>query len=129
MMDWGSILSNALPALIGLPILGLLIRRWMTSTLAKDAAEKGALQIKDEIIKQLRQEMRDRDADWGERWDRREKEAFEYRQRVNKELGHIQKFNRDTQSDISKLARAGNVISEQELDTSIYITGMGPLDR
>jgi hypothetical protein len=101
----------------------------MPCNVQKDEEASQTWVIKDEIIKQLRQEMRDRDADWSERWERREKEAYEYRARVNKELGHIQKFNRDTQKDISKLARAGNVISEQELDTSIYITGMGPLDR
>jgi hypothetical protein len=112
-----------------LAIAAVFLKPAILSYLAKHTSEAGALQIKDELIKQLRSEARERDADWQLRWDRREKEALEYRQRVEREFRVFRSVSKATVADIKTLAAAGaNTIPEDRLETTIHITGMGPLD-
>ncbi len=107
---------------------GYLVRRQMNSNQINDVARDAALLIKDDIIKQQRIEMRERDAEFQERLDRLKADYTEFRQKTKEEFANVQKFNRATQSDIRKLnvQKAGNSIPD--LDTQIYMTGMGPLD-
>jgi len=134
---WASLTQNLVITGGGLGIGAYVLKRWFVQNMAKDAAEKGALQIKDEVIaireetiKHLRMEMRSRDGDWQERLDRKERDFLEFRQKTIREFEHVQKFNRATQSDIRKLndRKSGDSIPQAELDTQILMTGLGPLD-
>ncbi len=127
-MDWQEIIKWIVIGLLGGGGGGYLVRRQMHSNQINDVARDAALLIKDDIIKQQRIEMRERDAEFQERLDRLKADYTEFRQKTKEEFANVQKFNRATQSDIRKLnvQKAGNSIPD--LDTQIYMTGMGPLD-
>lgn len=128
-MDWQTLITSLLGGGGGAALIVYLLKRWLVHQMSNDAARGSALIIKDDIIKQLRLEMRDRDADWQLRWDRREKDGMEYRQRVDRELRVFRSVSQATVKDIRTLAAAGpNTIPEDRLETTIHITGMGPLD-
>jgi hypothetical protein len=116
-----------------LGIVGFFFRQWIVSSIAKSSAEKGALNIKDdiialkdEVIKTLRMEMRDREADWQLRLDRKEKDLREFRLKVMNELATARKISRSMSEEL-RVINDGR-FPEQRQNTHILITGLGPLD-
>lgn len=128
-MDLQEIVRMLVGGAIGGVAVGLPMYLKANRQVATHVAEKSALIIKDELVTQLRMEMRERDADWQLRWDRREKEALEYRHRVEREFRVFRNISQAVSKDIRTLASAGaNTIPEERLETQMLITGMGPLD-
>ena len=128
-MDLQEIIRLLMGGAIGGVAVGLPMYLKANRQVATHIAEKSALQIKDELIKELRISKREQDAEWQEKWDRREKEALEYRLRVEREFRVFRKVSVATAQDIRTLAAAGaNTIPPENLETQILITGMGPLD-
>lgn len=128
-MDLQEIVRMLVGGAIGGVAVGLPMYLKANRQVATHIAEKSALQIKDELIKELRISKREQDSEWQEKWDRREKEALEYRQRVEREFRVFRSVSQATVKDIRTLAAAGsNTIPEDRLETQILITGMGPLD-
>ena len=128
-MDLQEIVRLLMGGAIGGVAVGLPMYLKANRQVATHIAEKSALQIKDELIKELRISKREQDAEWQEKWDRREKEALEYRLRVEREFRVFRKVSVATAQDIRTLAAAGaNTIPPESLETQILITGMGPLD-
>lgn len=118
---------------VALGILAFFFRQWIVSSIAKQAAEKGALSIKDEIIalkdetiKTLRMEMRERDADNQQRIERKDKDMMEFRRKVFSELETARRISRSMNNEL-KAINDGR-FPEQRGDTHMLITGMGPLD-
>ncbi len=128
-MDWQEIIKWIVVGLLGGGGGGYLARRQMNQNQMNDAAQSAALKIYEDMVKQQRIEMRERDAEWQHRLDRLKADYTEFRQKTKEEFAHVQKFNRATQNDIRKLnvTKAGDSIPD--LDTQIYMTGMGPLDH
>lgn len=129
MMGLEEIIRMLVGGAIGGVAVGLPMYLKANRQVATHIAEKSGMQIKEELIKDLRIELRERDADWQLRWDRREKEALEYRHRVEREFRVFRNVSQATAKDIRTLAAAGaNTIPPEQLETQIHITGMGPLD-
>ncbi len=129
-MEWQPILTNIGITGAGVGIFGYVLKRWVVANMAKDAADKGAVQVHKDLTKDLRIELRERDADWQERWDRREKEFLEFRLRVEREHRIFREVSRATVKDIRTLSEAGaSTTPPERLETQILVTGMGPLDR
>jgi len=126
-MDWQTLITSLLGGGGGAAVIGYGILRKIKADIASDGASADARAIQHETIKFLRAEIKERDLLHAERMENLRREYTEFRAKAEREFGHVQKFNRETQSDLRKLARAGN-LPEQELDTQIYRTGMGPLD-
>jgi len=111
---------------IALAVGGYALKRWVTSAMTKDAAEAGALKIKDEIIRQLRLELRERDADWQARMDRKEKELWEFRRKIQSEFETSRRITRSMSNELRAINN-GQYPAERG-DTQMLITGLGPLD-
>ncbi len=119
---------------VALGILAFFFRQWIVSSIAKSAAEKGALTIKDEIIalkdetiRTLRMEMRERDADNQQRLERKDKDFMEFRRKVFSELETARRISR-TMNEELKAMNDGR-FPEQRGDTQMLITGLGPLEK
>jgi len=122
-MDWQTLITSLLGGGGGAAVIGYGIMRKIKADIASDGASADARVIQKDTIKFLKGELKDRD----DRITALKGEITELRNKTTIEFGYVQKFNRETASDLRKLARAGSV-PEQELDTQIYRTGMGPLD-
>ena len=119
---------------VALGILAFFFRQWIVSSIAKSAAEKGALTIKDEIIalkdetiKTLRQEMRERDADNQQRIERKDKDFMEFRRKVFSDQETTRRVIRSMNEELK--AMNGGRFPEQRGDTQMLITGLGPLEK
>jgi hypothetical protein len=119
---------------VALGILAFFFRQWIVSSIAKSSAEKGALAIKDELlalkdetIKTLRMEMRDRERDNQERIERKDKDFVEFRRKVFSELETARRISRSMNDEL-KAINDGK-FPEQRGDTQMLITGLGPLEK
>jgi hypothetical protein len=117
-----------------LGIVGFFFRQWIVSSIAKSASEKGALAIKDEVIalkdeviKTLRMEMREREADHQHRLERKDKDFMEFRRKVFSELETARRISRSMNDEL-KAINDGR-FPEQRGDTQMLVTGLGPLER
>jgi len=125
-MEADPLIANLTITGIVLAIGGYAVKRWVVASIAKDTATAGALQIKDEIIKQLRVELRERDADWQHRMDRKEKELWEFRRKIQSELETSRRITRSMSNELRAINN-GQYPAERG-DTQMLITGLGPLD-
>jgi hypothetical protein len=119
---------------VALGILGFFFRQWIVSSIAKSSAEKGALAIKDELIalkdetiKTLRMEMRERDIDNQQRVERKDKDFMEFRRKVFSELETARKIMRSMNEEMK--ARDDGRFPERRGDTQMLVTGLGPLEK
>lgn len=119
---------------IALCIIGFFFRQWIVSSIAKSAAEKGAIAIqtdvilmKDEIIKNLRMEMREREADYRERLERKEKDFLEFRRKVTAELETSRRISKSMNEELQALNDGR--FREERANTQMLMTGMGPLEK
>lgn len=125
-LSLGTIGANLTITGIALAVGGYALKRWIASSMTKDAAELGALKIKDEIIKQLRIELRERDADWQHRMDRKEKELWEFRRKIQSEFETSRRITKSMSNELRAINN-GQYPAERG-DTQMLITGLGPLD-
>jgi hypothetical protein len=119
---------------VALGILAFFFRQWIVSSIAKSAAEKGALTIKDEIIalkdetiRTLRMEMRERDADNQQRLERKDKDFMEFRRKVFSELETARRISRSMNDEL-KAINDGR-FTDQRGNTQMLVTGLGPLEK
>jgi hypothetical protein len=119
-----------------LAVAGVVLKRWLESSMAKRAAEKGLIELKDEIIKmkdeinrQQLMEYRRRDGEWQEKLDKKEKEFMEFRRKTNREFEIQRKVSAAMNRDLKLVNTSGGNVPEERLETAILITGLGPLDR
>ncbi|MBA3353329.1 MAG: hypothetical protein H0U23_13085, partial [Blastocatellia bacterium] len=66
-MDWQEIIKWIVVGLLGGGGGGYLARRQMNQNQMNDAAQSAALKIYEDMVKQQRIEMRERDAEWQHR--------------------------------------------------------------
>lgn len=120
---------------VALGILAFFFRQWIVASIAKSSAEKGALAIKDELlalkdetIRTLRLEMREREKDNQERIERKDRDFQEFRRKVFSELETARRISRSMNEEL-KAINEGR-FPELRGDTQMLIdTGSGPLER
>ena len=133
-MDWPLIAAVVLTALIVIPSAILGAKRYYLKTSASDNADQSARDILKETVAMLRSEIKARDEMWQERrlMDREALEflraeylAFRNKQQLENKVSR--EFSQAVIKDFRKVKNPN--MADHDLDTQIYQTGQGPLDR
>lgn len=132
-MDWQTLATSLLGGGGGAALIGYGILRKLRHDVASDSASADARLIQKETIadlrgeiRELRAERKERDVEHRERLEALRREYTEFKNKQQRENIISQEVSKAVMKDLRTIKSPD--IGEDRLETTIYVSGMGPLD-